>query len=822
MESMNRIGFMISVLTAACCQHAFAQRDILFSQGWDFGLGTAKPVEWTQVDLPHDFSMLPAYCDTVETVGPFTPASEGRVHTGYVRGGTGWYRKQFAISPGNAEKSVILDFDGAYMETTVWINGVKALEHKYGYTPFYVDATPYLKAPGSQNEIIVRVDNIGANSRWYSGSGIYRNVRMHLVPKARIAQWGVSVNTPMTDINPGEVKFDLALCNDLATPQKGTLAIKIVDKKGAVVSSKEEEVTLEPGESNLLCEMTVKNPKLWSIDSPQLYTASVSLTTDAGEDTFLQPFGFRKIEYSATEGFKINGKPTLLRGGCLHHDNGFLGAAAIKAAEVRRVKMMKDNGYNAIRCSHNPPSREFLEACDSLGVMVIDEFVDMWTHYKNPNDYARHFASHWQEDLESMLLRDRNHPSIVMWSIGNEIPANSGEEIQQTAAELVDFVHKYDHSRPITQGVPSFLVQGGWAKSEPYFRNLDICGYNYLAHKYESDHQDYPDRIMYASESYPRDSYKYWQAVEKYPWVIGDFVWTAMDYIGETAVGNSEYVAQLSHRPGLQDRDGLPEGTVPEQLFDLMNGMMPNRWPLYQSGCGDIDIIGHKKPQGLYRDVIWGQSPIEMVVHEPVPDGMVEEISAWGWPREFQSWTWPGQEGHSMQVRVFSSAPRIRLMLNGAVLEEKPCGEALITEFAVPYAAGELTAQALDENGTVLAESQLRTHGEAAVIDIVTSCKSLKPDLNDLAFLDIVLRDKDGNITVADDRLIDIDIEGEGELVASGNANPLGMADVNQFALHTYQGRAQAIIRPNGIPGKIKLTISSKNLPISTINLKVK
>lgn len=819
---MNRIGFMISVLTAACCQHAFAQRDILFSQGWDFGMGASKPVEWTQVDLPHDFSMMPVHCDTVETIGPFTPASEGRVHTGYVRGGTGWYRKQFAISPSNASKSVILDFDGAYMEATVWINGALALEHKYGYTPFYVDATPYLNAPGSQNEVVVRVDNIGANSRWYSGSGIYRNVRMHLVPKVRLAQWGINIDTPMMESNPGDVKIEALLLNQLATPQNGNLEVQILNSKGSVVAQSKNPVTLEPGETRQYVNLTVNKPKLWDTEKPNLYTAVVSIKTPAGDDTYLQPFGFRKLEYSAQDGFKLNGKPTLLRGGCLHHDNGFLGAAAIKAAEYRRVKLMKDNGYNAIRCSHNPPSREFLEACDSLGVMVIDEFVDMWQHYKNPNDYSRHFNAHWQEDLESMLLRDRNHPSIVMWSIGNEIPAASGQEIQETAAHLVEYVHKFDTSRPITQGVPSFLVQGGWAKSEPYFSNLDICGYNYLSHKYESDHQAYPERIMYASESYPRDSYQYWKAVENYPWVIGDFVWTAMDYIGEVAVGHSEYVTELSKRLGLQDRDGLPEGTVPEQLFDLMNSMMPNKWPLYQSGCGDIDIIGHKKPQGMYRDVIWGMSPIEMVVHEPIPDGKLEEITAWGWPREFESWTWRGQEGKPMQVRVFSAAPRIRLLLNGNVIDEKPQGEALITMFEVPYAEGALVAQALDDSGTVLAQKELRTHGIPAKIEVLASTNALKADRNDLAFLDIRLLDQDGNLTVADDRLFEISIEGPGQLAATGNANPLGMADVNQEALHTYQGQAQAIIRPYTEHGTVTVTVKSENLPAAILNLEVR
>ncbi len=812
---------MISVLAAACCQHAFAQRDILFSQGWEFGRGAAEPIIWTPVDLPHDFSMMPAYSDSALCVGPFSTTSEGKNHTGYTKGGTGWYRKHFAISPSNADKSVIIDFDGAYMETTVWINGSKAIEHKYGYTPFCIDATPYLNAPGEDNLIMVRVDNIGANSRWYSGSGIYRNVRMHLVPKARLAQWGVSVTTPNMRKDDAQVNIDISLINETGQELDANLDIKILDNKGALVTFLKKPTRLQPGTSPQTMTLRVHQPSLWSVDTPTLYSAMVTVETAEGKDTYIQPFGFRKIEYSAEKGFLINGTPTLLRGGCLHHDNGFLGAAAIKAAEVRRVKLMKENGYNAIRCSHNPPSREFLEACDSLGMLVIDEFVDMWHHYKNPNDYAQYFKDYWRGDLESMLLRDRNHPSIVMWSIGNEIPASSTDEISETAQEMREFIHQYDTTRPITQGVPSFLALGGWAKSAPYFSNLDICGYNYLADKYVPDHEQYPDRIMYASESYPRDAYKHWRAVEDHPWVIGDFVWTAMDYIGEVAVGHSQYVDELNQRPGLQDRDGLPEGTQPEHLFDLMNSMAPDKWPLYQSGCGDIDIIGHKKSQGLYRDVLWGNSPIEMVVHEPVPEGKIEEVTGWGWPRELKSWNWEGSEGRPLQVHVFSSAPRIRLLLNGEQIDERPCGEAMITAFDVTYQPGELKAQAIDAEGAIVGETVLTTHSRPTKIQLNPDQATVTADRNDLVFIDISLLDDKGNLTVANDELCHISIDGEGELVASGNADILGMADVNQPSVHTYRGRAQAIVRPFAKKGQISVKVSSPGLPTSTLTIPV-
>ncbi len=804
----------------------FAQHDINFSDGWRFvrdSLITASDPayddsEWTVVNLPHDFSMLEA--EDEGHVGPFSPKSVGGNHTGHVVGGTGWYRKHLILSKKQSGSRVILDFDGAYMETTVWVNGQQAAEHKYGYTPFLVDITSLLNKAGEDNVIVVKVENNGANSRWYSGSGLYRNVRLNILPQQHLAPWGINVTT--REIASSSATIDVTITAENASKAcKTPLKLDICDAQGNEVASETLYVSLPEGTSSHSITMTVNNPKLWNAEHPELYTAKASLGKGSKADTEELRFGIRTIEYSAEKGLLINGEPELLRGGCMHHDNGFLGAAAIRRAEYRRVELMKQNGFNAIRCSHNPPSREFLDACDELGIYVIDEFTDMWSYYKNKNDYARFFPTHWQQDLTDMILRDRHHPSVIMWSIGNEIPMLSGEEAEAQAKELVAHVKSLDSTRPVTQGVPSFLIPGGWKKSDKYFSQLDIAGYNYLPDKYESDHEAFPERIFYGSEAYPADALKNWRKVEELPYVIGDFVWTAMDYIGEVALGTTSYVEQLPHHYSLQDRDGLPEGTHPATLFDLMNSMSPSKWPLYISWCGDIDIIGHKKAQGIYRDVVWNESDIRMVVHEPIPDNTVEDVPAWGWPMEYASWEWTGNEGKPLQVRVFTHAPRVRLQLNGETVGETAVNDSLIAVFTVPYQSGELIATGLDADGNSLYSVSLSTPGSAAAIALNADRTQLDTDTGDLAFIDIDITDADGNIVTLADREIEIKVSGNGTLAASGNAGQQSMADVNQSRLHTYRGRAQAIIRPTGTAGDITITVSAAGLPQASLTIAV-
>lgn len=827
---------LIGIITTACTQHSprhVAARNRLFNAGWQFVRDSVAGAElpgyddsnWLTVDLPHDFSLmnLPGG-DTDEQMGPFAKHSPGGNDTGHVLGGTGWYRKTFTTDERDNGKTFVLHFDGVYMESEVWVNGQKIGVHKNGYTPFFYNITSMLNKPGQKNVIAVKADNIGKNSRWYTGSGIYRNVHLVVTNPVYVPLWGAYITTPQVSVNAAQVNVTLSIRNDEPADAITQFAIRILDKTGKAVAHTEETINLTAlSDYTLEKQLTVNHPQLWSVDCPDLYNAEITLKRNGRvADVYQQPFGIRTLEFSATKGFLLNGQPLLLKGACLHHDNGFLGAAAIERAEYRRVALLKENGYNAIRCSHNPPSEAFLNACDALGILVIDEFTDMWNSYKNPNDYSRFFDEHWEADLTDMMLRDRNHPSIIMWSIGNEIPKKSVAEGTRIGRQLVEKVKQLDATRAVTEGVPSFLIHGGWKNTKDYFALLDVCGYNYMLSVYESDHQRYPNRIMYGSESYPGEAYEYWKAVEEHPYVIGDFVWTAMDYIGEVSVASAKYVKEKNTRY-LQNRDGIPEGTDPDLLFDMMAKFSGSKWPEYLSWCGDLDIIGEKKPQGRYRDVLWDRSVVEMNIHEPIPAGFIEELSPWGWPREWASWNWDGNEGQPLQVRVFTKAPQVRLELNGQTVGEKTLSQAdaYTAVFDVPYQPGTLTAVAL-VNGKEIGRKALTTTGAPASVKLTTDRQTITANRNDLAFVKIEITDKDGLVVPVDDIKVEVTVTGGGELVASGNADPAGIASANKPVLNVFRGQAQAVIRPFEKQGDITVSVKAEGLNASLLQIQVK
>lgn len=829
-------GISACFLVTGCSQQGSVElpgRNRLLNTQWKFVRDSIVGAEalsyddsnWQLLDLPHDFSMmdLPGE-DTEEQIGPFTKQSPGGNHTGHVLGGTGWYHKVLVTNWKEKGKRFVLYFDGVYMESEVWVNGQKMGSHKNGYTPFSYDITSALRQPGQKNLIAVKVDNTGRNSRWYSGSGIYRDVHLYVTDPVHVPLWGAYITTPEVSAAQAKVNVALAIRNDGPDDVKTQVVINILDLKGNILSRAEEAVGLKASSDYALeKKLIVENPSLWSVDNPELYKAEIILKRSGKiVDVYKQTFGIRTIEFSAEKGFLLNGESVLLKGACLHHDNGFLGAAAIERAEYRRVELMKKNGYNAIRCSHNPPSQAFLNACDELGILVIDEFTDMWDLYKNPNDYSRFFNEYWENDLTDMMLRDRNHPSIIMWSIGNEIPKMNVEEGVRIGSLLVNKIKQLDGTRAVTEGVPSFLIHGGWKNTKDYFSLLNVCGYNYMRTVYASDHEQYPNRIMYGSESYPNQAYEYWKAVEENPYVIGDFVWTAMDYIGEVSVANSKYVKERNTLQ-LQTRDGIAEGTNPTLIFDMMEKYSTSKWPEYLSWCGDLDIIGEKKPQGHYRDVLWDRSVIEMNVHEPIPDGLIEDLSLWGWPREWSSWNWNGNEGQPLQVRVFTKAPQVKLELNEQTIGEKTLTEAdkYIATFDVPYQAGKLMAVALT-NGKEVGRKELVTTGEPQSIKLTVDREAIKPDRNDLAFVKIEVVDKDGLVVPVNDLKVEIEVTGGGELVASGNADPSGIGSANKPVLNVFRGQAQAIIRPFEEQGTITVNVKAGNIGSSTLLIHVK
>jgi beta-galactosidase len=458
-----------------------------------------------------------------------------------------------------------------------------------------------------------------------------------------------------------------------------------------------------------------------------------------------------------------------------------------------------------------------------LGILVINEFTDMWRNYKNKNDYSRFFNDWWESDLTAMIMRDRNHPSIIMWSIGNEIPKLTRTEGVQIGKELAAKVKDLDKTRPVTEGVPSFLIHGGWKNSKDYFDILDVAGYNYMESVYESDHQAFPDRIIYGSESYPKEAYKYWKAVERNPYIIGDFVWTSMDYIGEVSVGNSTYKKpENNEKRSFQAMDGIPEGTNPNLIYDYMEMLSPSTWPAFISWCGDLDMMGDKKPQGLYRDVLWDRSVLEINVHEPIPEGHVEDISLWGWPKELPTWTWKGNEGKPLQVRVFTKSPKVRLELNGQKIGEKVLTESdqYIAAFEVPYQPGELTAIVFDGDKEI-ARKTLKTTSEAVAIKLTADRATIQANRNDLSFIKIEAVDQYGHVVTQEPVKIKIAVTGNGELVGSGNANPSDMASVNNLELNTFMGKAQAIIRPFETKGEITISVSSEGLKSTDLKVVV-
>jgi beta-galactosidase len=809
-----------------------SDRDNLFNEGWKFKrdsvIGAEQPSfndsSWLKVDLPHDYSIINLRVnDKKNQIGPFSKESPANGQpTGHMLGGNAWYRKNFTLNKSQEGKIVVLKFEGIYMESDIWVNGKKVGTHKNGYTPFWFDITSLLNKIGEPNVIAVKVENTGRNSRWYSGSGIYRNVHIIFSDPVHVGVWGAKITSSEIKAGKAIVDAEITIQNETESDVDAKVTVNIEGPNGEMAGSTTSSI-LVPAKSSKLTvnKVSVDNPKLWSLESPNLYKAEIEINTDNKiSDIYNQTFGIRSIEFSVDKGFLLNGKPTLLKGGCVHHENGLLGAAAFDRAEERKVEILKANGYNAIRCAHNPYSQSFYDACDKLGMLVIDEFTDMWDAYKNPQDYARFFRECWNKDLTDWVTCNRNHPSIIMWSIGNEITTHSEENRVQTGKKLADRVRELDNNRAITQGVTGFFYPNGWKTTAPTFASLDVCGYNYNQQQFEKDHVEFPNRIMFTSESYPKEAYDYWKAVEKYPYVIGDFVWTAMDYIGEVGIGKSNYVpatmdlGKMGNFSGIQ----IPEGG---SLWDLLV-YAPSTWPNYLSECGDIDITGEKKPQMLYRDVIWDNSKVEINVHEPIPDGMVDYGSQWSWPKEYPHWNWQGNEGKPLQIRVFTKASNVKLELNGKIIGEKTLSEndKCIAEFVVPYQPGELKAKVSD-NGKEVASKVLKTSGLPISIKLSADRSNIKADRNDLSFVKIEVVDENGKLVPLNSIKVNLILSGDGELIASGNASPSDMESFNNSEIKTYEGKALAIVRPFTANGEIKLHAESDGLKSGDIIIEV-
>ena len=811
MKANALLTLLLLFLTASQQNGQTARIESLFDDDWKFSLGdipeakspSFSDASWRDVDLPHDWSIenLPNQ-EAGKVIGPFSKESIGTTATGYTVGGTGWYRKTFTLPANEKFSQTLINFDGVYMNSEVWINGKLVGNHPYGYTAFHFDITEFLNPAGKPNVIAVKVKNEGKNSRWYSGSGIYRHVWLIQKQSVHIAHDGVFVNTESIAENEAAITVLSTVENSASNSTDVKLQIRIIDGKGKVAATSETPVKSIPtGNEDITQRIKVPKAKLWSTGEPNLYTAEISVISNGKvTDQTLTAFGIRTIHFDAKTGFTLNGKPMELKGGDLHHDNGFLGSAAIDRAEERRVELMKANGFNAIRASHNPPSKQFLDACDRLGVVVMDEAFDQWVRPKNPQDYSLYFREWWKKDLKSMIYRDRNHPSVILWSIGNELNERADSIGYAIRKELVAEAHRLDSTRPVTEGVCEFWDHAGrkWETAAPVFEDLDVAGYNYSQKAFESDHAAYPNRIIVSTESYAAEAYAYWQGVEKHAYVIGDFVWTGMDHLGETGCGNAKIGQRSGPRVGLQP------------------------WPWFNNYCGDIDLCGNKKPQSYYRDVVWNNSKIEMMVHTPIPAGMVETYSYWGWPEEYPNWNWKGNEGKTMDVRVFSKSPLVRLELNGKIIGEQTIdtNTGITANFKVPYEAGVLKVIAI-ENGEAVSSKELKTTGAPAKIRLTADRSKIKANRNDLSYVKVEITDEQGNVIPDASIPVRFIVSGVGTIAGSGNANPTDMESFNNPVCKTFRGQALAILRPLKNGGKGTITFIAKANRLETGEIKI-
>lgn len=802
--------------------------------GWKFQLGDPTGAEapsfadsaWRTVDLPHDWSIE-------SPPGKDNPTGAGG---GFFPAGVGWYRKTFSAPPAWQGKRVSVEFDGVYRDATVYLNGHKVGTHPYGYTSFTLDLTPDLKLTGP-NVLAVRVDNSAQpNSRWYSGSGIYRHVRMVAVDPTHLAHWGVFVTTPKVSAESATVSIQTTVDNESPKSAGVTLATTLYDRAGHEAGKAESALTVASGKSaDATQTFMVASPALWSAASPALYRAVSQIRQDGKViDQVETPFGIRSLSWSAETGLLLNGKAVKLAGGSVHHDNGPLGAAAFDRAEERRAELLKAAGYNAVRTAHNPPSPAFLNACDRLGLLVLDEPFDTWKAHKVKFDYGQDFDDWWKRDISSMVLRDRNHPSIVIWGIGNEIPELEVDRGPAISRQLADQVRSLDTTRPLTLAFPGTTTLPSAAA---VFSQLDITGYNYnLIPSYAADHASLPKRIMLTTESFPAKAFPLWQISQDNPYVLGDLTWTAMDYLGESGIGAWSYGTPEQAKAADQMMGAMMNSPMIDKMFSGMaNGVdvmaemakgasdpaakavmavMSHQYPWHAAACGDLDLIGYRKPQSYYRDILWnGGDRVYATVRLPDPEG--QKIIAVGWATypTLATWTWPGQDGKDLQVEVYSGAEKVRLFLNDKLIGEKPTGreQEFKATFSVPYTPGTLKAVGV-RAGREVAQSVLTTAGKPAGLRLTPDRTVLQADGQDLSFVVVEAVDAEGRLEAHADQEIQFSLSGPGVIAALGNGDGQDPAAYQGDKRKLFQGRALVVVRTSHQAGPISITAKSAGL----------
>ncbi|GGC15089.1 glycoside hydrolase family 2 TIM barrel-domain containing protein [Pseudoduganella buxea] len=803
MPSTSRLLHRLSLIAALLCAHASAEQRSL-SQGWLFKAGPVPEAQraafddkgWRRITVPHDFSIM----DKADGSPPFDAKAVGGQDSGYLPGGQGWYRHRLDLSAADAARVLRLNFEAVYMNADIWLNGEHVGNHRYGYTAFTLDLTG--KARAGENVIVVRVNHVDPSSRWYAGSGLIRPVTLDLLDPVHIAPDSVFVTTPVATAERGDVQVSAGIANRGKSPARVELISTVVGTSDAALAQARRQLTVAArGSVDVTQRLAVPQPKLWSPDAPNLYTLVQEVRVDGVvKDVRRTRFGIRTVTADATNGLRINGRKVLLRGGNIHHDNYMLGAAGSPDADARKVALMKQAGYNAIRSAHNPASQATLRAADELGMLVIDEAFDMWRISKRDADSSRFFDSDWRQDIDSLVTSGRNHPSVLFWSVGNEIPEQGTPAGARTARELAARIRRLDPTRPVTQGVnmdtPHNAVQ---------FAELDVAGYNYRAHLFGSDHLTHPARVMYTSESTSKDAFRYWDPVETMPWVIGDFVWTSFDYLGETGIGWMGY-----------SQDWKQLGAYP--------------WHL--AYCGEIDATGRKRPAAFYRQVLWktGIDPVAAFVEQPpgtadLPDrDMFKTHPELDWSLEdlHPSWSWRGQEGKPLKVVVYSEHPEVELFLNGRSLGRRAVDRATAykTDYRVPYAAGRLVAVGY-RDGKPAASWELRTAGAPAAITLQADRQQVRANGEDLVYVSAALVDSDGAPVYAQggDRHVTVTVKGAGTLAGAGNGNPMDASSLQSGRRSTFHGRLVAVVRAGTDAGPIDVEFAAQGLPVQRVRI---
>ena len=787
-------------------------KKIDFNQAWTFCRVGEETVK-REVMIPHDAMISEKR----------TEDSAGGINTGWFEGYDYIYEKEFEIPDEYEKQEISFEFEGVYHNAEVYLNGEKAAYRPYGYTNFYIDADPYLKY-GEKNQIRVIAHNADQpNSRWYSGAGIYRPVWMYVRPKQHILRNKIRVRT--LSVDPAVIEAEVN------TNAPGKVKLEVVADAGSDVIIAAEIHT----DGKLTKQFEIPDAKLWSVNTPNLYQLRVTFVAEQenGQNKCMETdqeeviFGIRTLKWDKETGITINGERVILRGTCIHHDNGVLGACCYPDAEARKIRILKENGYNAIRSAHNPCSKALLEACDRQGMLVMDEFVDVWYIHKTEYDYVNYFKEWWKQDLKDMVEKDFNHPSVILYSIGNEVSETAQKKGIHLTKTMTEYLHRLDDSRPVSCGINIFfnflssigfgvysdkkakkeaeqaektkgkkkkkavgsqffndlagLMGSGFmktgatfygcdVKTRGTFANMDIAGYNYGIKRYQHDLKKYPERLILGSETFCDDAYTFWEMAKKNPRIVGDFVWAGMDYLGEVGVGSWEY------------RDYAPE-------FNHGPGWVT-------AGSGRIDLTGKPLAEAGYTKTAFELTNRPVIAVRPVNHtGEKHSPSAWKMTNAIESWSWEGCEGKVAEVEVYARAARVDLFLNGKKVGSNTLKNSCDTRFKVEYQPGMLETVVYNQKGKEISRNTLYTAGKETELRAIAEEQSVQKD--HLAFIRLQYTDKNGTVKPLKRGILKVSVKG-GKLLGLGNACPYNEIGYCTNETDTYWGEALAVVQADG------------------------